>query len=161
MTETTILRGKLLRFAGDPFEIGAEAALVYDEDGALAMRGGMIVDIGSATMILADHPDASVTHVRDNLIAPGFVDCHVHYPQTGVIASYGAQLLEWLNTYTFPEESRFGDPGYAQAAARVFFDEQLRNGATSACSFCTIHPQSVDAYFEEVSSGKSGKGGKS
>jgi guanine deaminase len=150
MTETTILRGKLLRFAGDPFEVGAEAALVYDEDGALAMRGGMIVDIGSATMILADHPDASVTHVGDNLIAPGFVDCHVHYPQTGVIASYGAQLLEWLNTYTFPEESRFGDPGYAQAAARVFFDEQLRNGATSACSFCTIHPESVDAYFTEA-----------
>ncbi len=150
MTETTILRGKLLRFAGDPFEIGAEAALVYDEDGALAMRGGMIVDIGSATMILADHPDASVTHVGDNLIAPGFVDCHVHYPQTGVIASYGAQLLEWLNTYTFPEESRFGDPGYAQAAARVFFDEQLRNGATIACSFCTIHTESVDAYFTEA-----------
>jgi guanine deaminase len=74
----------------------------------------------------------------------------VHYPQTGVIASYGAQLLEWLNTYTFPEESRFGDRGYAQAAARVFFDEQLRNGTTTACSFCTIHAQSVDAYFQEA-----------
>jgi guanine deaminase len=150
MTETTILRGRLLRFAGNPFEIGAEAALVYDEDGALAMRGGMIVDIGSAAMVLADHPDAEVSHRGENLIAPGFVDCHAHYPQTGVIASYGAQLLEWLNTYTFPEESRFGDADYARAAARAFFDEQLRNGATTACSFCTIHPESVDAYFTEA-----------
>jgi guanine deaminase len=150
MTRTTILRGRLLRFAGDPFEIGAEAALVYDEDGALAMRGGTVVDIGSAPMVLADHPDADVTQCGENLIAPGFVDCHLHYPQTAVIASYGAQLLEWLNTYTFPEESRFGDPDYAQAAAGAFFDQQLRNGTTTACSFCTIHPQSVDAYFTEA-----------
>jgi guanine deaminase len=139
-----------LRFAGSPFEIGAEAALDYDEDGALAMRGGMIVDVGPAGMVLADHPDARVTHVGERLIAPGFVDCHVHYPQTGVIASHGAQLLEWLSTYTFPEEARFGDPGYAQAAARAYFDEQLRNGVTSAASFCTIHSQSVEAYFEEA-----------
>ena len=150
MTETTILRGRLLRFAGDPFEIGAEAALVYDEDGAVAMRGGLIVDIGSAAMVLADHPDAEVSHVGEALIAPGFVDCHLHYPQTAVIASYGAQLLEWLNTFTFPEESRFGDPDYARAAAVTFFDEQLRNGTTTACSFCTIHPESVEAYFIEA-----------
>jgi guanine deaminase len=150
MSKTTILRGRLLRFAGDPFEIGAEAALDYDEDGALAMRDGLILDVGPAAMVLADHPGAEVTHVGERLIAPGFVDCHVHYPQTGIIASYGAQLLEWLNTYTFPEESRFGDPAHARAAARAFFDEQLRNGMTTACSFCTIHPASVDAYFEEA-----------
>jgi guanine deaminase len=150
MTKTTILRGRLLRFAGDPYEIGAEAALSYDEDGALAMRDGLIADVGPAAMVLADHTGADVTPVGDGLIAPGFVDCHVHYPQTGVIASYGAQLLEWLNTYTFPEESRFGDATHAQAAARAFFDEQLRNGMTTACSFCTIHPESVDAYFEEA-----------
>jgi len=150
MSETTILRGRLLRFAGDPFEIGAEAALDYDEDGALAMRDGLIVDVGPAETVLADHPEARVTHVGERLIAPGFVDCHVHYPQTGIIASYGTQLLDWLNTYTFPEESRFGDPAYAQAAARAYFDEQLRNGVTSASSFCTTHRQSVDAYFEEA-----------
>jgi guanine deaminase len=148
--EATILRGRLLRFAGDPFEIGAGAALDYDEDGALAMRSGMIVGVGPAGIVLADHPEARVTHVGDRLIAPGFVDCHVHYPQTGIIASHGVQLLDWLNTYTYPEESRFGDRAYAQAAARAYFDEQLRNGVTSACSFCTIHAQSVDAYFEEA-----------
>ncbi|MHA1527784.1 MAG: guanine deaminase [Alphaproteobacteria bacterium] len=150
MKKTMILRGKLLRFAGDPFEIGAEAALTYDEDGALAMRDGMIVDVGPAGTVLTDHPDARVTNVGKRLIAPGFVDCHVHYPQTGIIASHGTQLLDWLNTYTFPEESRFGDMAYAQAAARAYFDEQLRNGVTSACSFCTTHSQSVDAYFEEA-----------
>ncbi|MGR3716167.1 MAG: guanine deaminase [Thermohalobaculum sp.] len=150
MSETTILRGRLLRFAGDPYEIGAEAALDYDEDGALAMRDGLIVDVGPAETVLAGHPEASVTLVGERLIAPGFVDCHVHYPQTGIIASYGTQLLDWLNTYTFPEESRFGDPAYAQAAARAYFDEQLRNGVTSASSFCTTHRQSVDAYFEEA-----------
>jgi guanine deaminase len=150
MNPTTILRGRLLRFAGNPFEIGAEAALAYEEDGALAMRGGLIADVGPAAMVLADHPGAEVIGLGDRLIAPGFVDCHAHYPQTGVIASYGAQLLEWLNTYTFPEESRFGDPDYARAAARAFFDEELRNGYTTACSFCTIHTTSVDAYFGEA-----------
>jgi guanine deaminase len=150
MEEITILRGRLLRFAGDPFEIGAETALDFDEDGVLVMRGGMIVDVGPAEVVLADHPGVDVTHVGDGLIAPGFVDCHMHYPQTGVIASYGAQLLDWLNTYTFPEESRFGDAAYAKAAAHTYFDEQLRNGTTAACSFCTIHPESVDAYFEEA-----------
>lgn len=150
MTDTTILRGKLLRFAGNPFEIGAEAALSYDEDGALAMRDGLILDVGPAATVLGGRPDALVDRVGDGLIAPGFVDCHAHYPQTRVIASYGAQLLEWLNTYTFPEESRFGDPAYASAAAAAFFDEELRNGTTTACSFCTIHPASVDAYFSEA-----------
>ncbi|MFQ5567887.1 MAG: amidohydrolase family protein, partial [Paracoccaceae bacterium] len=135
MSEITILRGRLLRFAGDPFEVGAGAALAYDEDGALAMRDGMIVGVGPAETVLAGHPDARVTRVGERLIAPGFVDCHVHYPQTGVIASHGAQLLEWLNTYTFPEEARFGDPAYARAVAGDYFDEQLRNGVTSACSF--------------------------
>jgi guanine deaminase len=150
MSETTALRGRLIRFAGNPFEIGAEAALEFDEDGALVMRAGMIVDVGPAGVVLADHPDVEVTPVGDGLIAPGFIDCHLHYPQTGVIASYGTQLLDWLNTYTFPEEARFGDPVYAEAAARVFFDEHLRNGMTTACSFCTIHPESVDAYFAEA-----------
>jgi guanine deaminase len=145
-----ILRGRLLRFAGDPFEVGAEAALAYDEDGALAMRDGMIVGVGPSAAVVADHAQAKVIDVGEWLIAPGFVDCHLHYPQTGVIASYGAQLLEWLNTYTFPEESRFGDADYARVVAEAYFDEQLRNGATTASSFCTIHPESVDAYFTEA-----------
>lgn len=150
MGATTILRGRLLRFAGDPFEIGPEAALAYDEDGALAVRDGLIAGVGPAAAVLAQHPGARVERVGERLIAPGFVDCHVHYPQTGIIASYGKQLIEWLKTYTFPEEARFADPAYARAIARLFFDETLRHGITTACSFCTVHPESVDAFFAEA-----------
>ena len=150
MTETTILRGRLLRFAADPFEAGEDAALAYNEDGALAMRDGLILGAGPADTVLADHPGARIEHFGSHLIAPGFVDCHVHYPQTGIIASHGRQLIDWLNTYAFPEEARFGDPEHARAAARVFFDETLGNGTTTTSSFCTIHTTSVDAYFEEA-----------
>ena len=150
MSETTILRGRLLRFAGDPFETGAEAALVFDEDGALAMREGLIVGVGAAATVMAQHAGARVQPLGARLIAPGFVDCHVHYPQTGIIASWGRQLIDWLESYTFPEEARFADADYAQAAARAFFDETLKNGVTAAASFCTIHPASVDAYFTEA-----------
>ena len=150
MSQTTILRGRLMRFAGDPFEVGPQAALVYEEDGALAMRDGLIAGVGPAGQILVDHPGARVETVGDRLIAPGFVDCHVHYPQTGIIASHGKQLIDWLSTYTFPEEARFADPAYAAAAAATFFDETLRHGITTTCSFCSTHPESVDAYFQEA-----------
>jgi guanine deaminase len=77
----------------------------------------------------------------------GFVDCHIHYPQTAIIASYGAQLLEWLEKYTFPEESKFSDPIYAAKTAEIFLDETLRNGITAASVYCSSHPASVDALF--------------
>jgi guanine deaminase len=149
MSDTTILRGRLIRFAADPFAAGPDA-LAFDEDGALAIRDGHIAAVGPAGEVLARIPGATVQNLGRHLIAPGFVDCHVHYPQTCIIASYGAQLIEWLNTYTFPEEARFADPEYARAAARLFFDQTLRHGVTTACSFCTVHPASVDAYFAEA-----------
>lgn len=143
-----IVRGPLLRFAGDPFESGA-AALVHEADGALAVRGGLIAAAGPAEAVLRDHPGDEVRRTG-LLIAPGFVDCHMHYPQIGVIASYGAQLIDWLNRYTFPEEARFADPERAASAARASLDEQLRHGVTTAASFCTVHPVSVDAYLAEA-----------
>jgi guanine deaminase len=84
------------------------------------------------------------------LIAPGFIDTHVHYVQTGMIASYGEQLLDWLNRYAFPAEMAFRDPVHAEAMARVFCDELLRNGTTTALVFCAVYPQSVDALFAEA-----------
>ena len=151
MTGVTILRGPLLRFRGDPFVVGAAAALDHDGDGAVAFAGGRIVDVGPAEQVLAEHPDADVLRFGPRkLIAPGFVDCHVHYPQTGIIASHGEQLLDWLNRYTFPEEARFADPAHAREVAAAFFTEEFLNGTTTASSFCTIHPASVDAYFEEA-----------
>jgi guanine deaminase len=144
----TILRGPLLRFAGDPSELGATAS-IYEADGALAIRGGLIAAVGPAEAVLRDHPGAEVRRT-DLLIAPGFVDCHMHYPQIGVIASHGAQLIDWLNRYTFPEEARFGDPKHAGQVARASLNEQLRNGVTTAASFCTVHLASVDACFAEA-----------
>ena len=150
MARTTILRGPLLRFRADPFAEGAEAALDWEADGAVAMAEGRIAAAGPADPVLAAHQGAEVIRTGGRLIAPGFVDCHMHYPQTGIIASWGAQLLDWLNRYTFPEEARFGNAEHAATVARAFFDETLRNGTTTTCSFCTIHAASVDAYFAEA-----------
>ena len=80
---------------------------------------------------------------------PGFIDAHIHYPQTRVIGSYGAQLLDWLHKYTFVEEQKFADPSHCEAVARFFLDELFRQGTTTACVYCTVHPQSVDAFFAE------------
>ena len=145
---TTILRGRLLRWRGDPFETAD--ALVWEEDGAVAFAGGRIAAVGPADRVLAAHPGADVIRRPDAVIAPAFVDAHLHYPQIGIIASWGARLIDWLNRYTFPEEARFADPDVAEAAARAFFDETLRNGIATCCAFCTIHPASVDAFMAEA-----------
>ena len=94
-------------------------------------------------------PGTPVDHHPDGLIVPGFIDTHIHFPQTQVIASYGAQLLEWLNKYTFVEEQRFADAGHAERNAVFFMDELLRNGTTTAVVYATVHPGSVDAFFAE------------
>jgi guanine deaminase len=89
----------------------------------------------------------TVQHWPGKLIAPGFVDTHVHYPQVDVIGSPADGLLPWLENYTFPTETRFADPVHAQAVATVFLDELQRNGVTTALAFATSHPTSVDALF--------------
>lgn len=141
-----ILRGQMIRFHGTSF---FEPGLVCETDGAVVIDGAAVIDTGPADPILARYPAARV-HRTDGVIAPGFIDAHVHYPQIGVVASWGSDLIDWLNRYTFPEEMRFSDPDYAQIAAVRFFDEQLRNGITCSASFCTTNPISVDAYFAEA-----------
>ena len=91
-----------------------------------------------------------VTDFGDGLIFPGFVDAHVHYPQTAIIASWGKRLIDWLNTYTFPEELRFKDPAYARQIAARFFDLSLGHGTTTVASYGTVHRASVDAFFGEA-----------
>ena len=81
---------------------------------------------------------------------PGFIDAHIHYPQTKVIGSYGAQLLDWLHNYTFVEEQKFADPAHCARIAAFFVDELFRCGTTTAMVYCTVHPQSVDAFFAEA-----------
>ncbi len=148
--KTVAIRGQVLWFRDDPAVAGRDAA-VFHEDGIVAMRDGTITASGDAGEVRATlGPDVPVVHYPDALIVPGFIDTHIHYPQGAIIASYGAQLLDWLNTYTFPEEARFGDEAYAAAAARFFCDELARSGTTTAATYCTVHPSSVDALFAEA-----------
>ncbi|MDB6454921.1 guanine deaminase [Falsirhodobacter sp. 20TX0035] len=137
-----ILLGQVLRFDGDPF---AEGRAHIDE--AVAVDGGRIVATGTKDALRAAHPGARVTDYGRCLISAGFVDAHVHYPQTAIIASWGKRLIDWLDTYTFPEEMRFGDPAYARDIADRYLDLTLANGTTTVCSYATIHPESVDAFF--------------
>jgi guanine deaminase len=149
MSDTTLLIGQTLVYTADPFADGI-SAVSHNSRGGVLLREGMIVEVGHGADLAAAHPGAEITNYGDCLILPGFVDAHLHYPQTAMIASWGKRLIDWLNTYTFPEEMKFADPDYASRIARTFFDISLANGTTTATSFCTIHPESVDAFFEEA-----------
>src|SRR3954453_21791369 len=108
----TVLRGRVLRFLSEPAGIDDAASYAYDEDGAILVRDGRVVAVGGAAGILAEGPGAAVVDPRPHLLMPGFIDAHIHMPQAQIIASWGAQLLDWLNTYTFPAESKFSDPDH-------------------------------------------------
>lgn len=142
-----LVRGEILHFLADPADRGDDA-LAHFADGALLIEDGRIARCGPADALLAALPaGARVTDYRGKLILPGFVDTHIHYAQTDIIAGYGEQLLAWLEKYTFPTEARFADPAHAGAVAEFFCDELLRNGTTTALAFATVHPASVDALF--------------
>jgi len=145
------IRGAMLTFRSDPFIHGVDASMVYDSDAIIRMVGGRIAEFGPASVMLPRLEEGEkLTHHANGLILPGFIDCHVHYPQIQVIGSYGVQLMEWLSRYTFPAEQSFKDKDHAREVAQIYLRENLRNGITSASSFCTIFPQSVDALFEEA-----------
>ena len=140
-------RGEIVDFVGDPASLG-DSALRHHADGVLVVRDGHVAAVGPAkTALRALPPDVPITDYRGKLILPGFVDTHVHYAQTDMIASYGAQLLEWLERYTFPAEARFKDPDHAREVAEFFVAELLRHGTTTALTFATTHTHSVDAIF--------------
>jgi len=145
------LRGAALTFSDDPLRQGIESAMHYEADAIVAMAGGRITHFGAASEVAAQLPPDIPIQIngRGTLMLPGFVDCHVHYPQIGIIGAHGEQLLEWLHKYTFVAEQKFADATYARETARVFLKECLRAGTTTAAVFCTVHPQSVDAFFEE------------
>ena len=139
-------RARILHLVDDPARAG-EGALQYFEDGVLWVKDGKVHAVGAADQLLPLPIDVTVREYPNHLIIPGFIDTHVHYPQTEMIGAYGEQLLSWLTTYTFPTEQRFCDAQYARKIAGLFIQELLRNGTTSALVFCTVHPQSVDALF--------------
>ena len=141
-------RAAILHSIADPAVVGVEQSYEYFEDGVLVVDNGQVAKVGHAVDLLPTLKGVEITEYRDALITPGFIDTHIHYPQTGMIASYGEQLLDWLNTYTFPTEQQFADKAHAADVADIFLKELLRNGTTTALVFGTVHKQSVDAFFE-------------
>ena len=141
-------RAAILRF-------DANQAAVYEEDGLLAIgpdaSGREVVQaVGAYAELAPRFAGLAVTHFSGRIIAPGFVDLHVHYPQIDVIGSPASGLLPWLENYTFPQEGRFVDAAHGAEAARFFLDELLRNGVTTALTFATSHPASVEVFFAEA-----------
>ena len=145
----TAIRGPVLTFTGDPFAAGSQATARHEPDAIIVLADGKIARVGPAAEIaplLSPGTDV-VDYGRDALIMPGFIDCHVHYPQTQIIGSYGRQLLDWLTKYTFVAEQQFAEPAHAEAVAAGYLKENLRNGITTACVYCTVHPHSADRLF--------------
>ncbi|HJV73075.1 MAG TPA: guanine deaminase [Noviherbaspirillum sp.] len=141
-------RASILHFTADPaFD---EHAYAWHEDGLLIVENGHVLAAGDFAQLRNRlPPDAQVHDYRGKLIVPGFIDTHIHYPQTDMIASPAPGLLPWLENYTFPNERSFSDPVHAQEVASFFLDELARCGTTTAMVYCTVHPASVEAFFAE------------
>ncbi len=150
MAAVKAYRASILHFVADPARYG-DQAWQYFQDGALVVEDGRVKEVGNHSDLWQKFREAEWIDHSGRLIVPGFVDTHVHYPQTEMIAAYGEQLLEWLNTYTFPTERKYKDYDYARRQSRFFIDQLLRNGTTTALVFGTVHPESVDALFDEAS----------
>lgn len=145
-----LLRGRFLSFLETPKSIDDHAAYRYEEDGAVLIENGVIKTSGDyATVFAQAHDGVIVNDHRPHLLSAGFIDTHLHYPQMQIIGSYAPALLEWLNTYTFVEEQRFGDPDHAARIGSAFFDEMVRHGTTTAAAYCSVHKASADAFFAE------------
>ncbi|QND50494.1 guanine deaminase (plasmid) [Phyllobacterium sp. 628] len=143
-----LLRGRVLTFVDEPQSADDASSYRYFEDGAVLVEHDRIAAVGDyAALASAADVQTQIVDHRPNLILPGLIDTHLHFPQTQAIASYGAQLLEWLNTYIFVEEQKFASTAHADFIAGRFMDELLRNGTTTAAAYCSVHRESVDAYF--------------
>ncbi|HEY9380135.1 MAG TPA: guanine deaminase [Burkholderiales bacterium] len=145
------LRGTLVWFRDDPFIVDPSIALRVETDGVIAMSGGRIIACGPAATVLPTLPPGvrPVCYER-SLILPGFIDTHTHYVQAQIVGSCGAQLLDWLERYTYVAEQAFADPRHSAHIAHLFCDELLRHGTTTALTFCAVYPQSAEALFAEA-----------
>ena len=150
-TGDRLLRGRTLSFTREPQTPDDTGAFTYHEDGAILVRDGMIAASGSYDEVLKTAGEAQVIDHRPDLLMAGFIDTHLHFPQVQVIASWGAQLLDWLSTYTFPAEARYSDATHASAMATRFFDFLTSHGTTTAVAYCSSHPESAEAFFSEAS----------
>ncbi len=145
----TAVRASFLHFLHDPDKYGD--SYEYLEDGLLILKLGRVQMLVDATGWIDRLPDGVLLYdYSGRLVMPGFIDTHTHYPQTEIIASYGHQLLDWLERYTFPTEAKFAEREYADRIAAFFCDQMLRNGTTTSAVFASVHSESVDAIFEQA-----------
>lgn len=146
-----IITGRTLSFIDDPAIVGEERCHRFHERGAVVVDADGTIDwSGDLADLPPEHGGLDRIDHGDCLVLAGFVDAHLHFPQYRMIAAYGKDLMDWLNRYTFIEEQRYGDPEIAARAARRFLDELARNGVTACLAFSTIHPQALDALFDEA-----------
>ncbi|MBC7282803.1 guanine deaminase [Hoeflea sp.] len=146
-----LLRGRVLSFRSRPQARDDHASYLFEENGAVLVENGRISACGGYDEVrLASPMGVEVIDHRPLLLMAGFIDPHIHFPQMQVTASYAANLLEWLNTYTFVEEQKFADAAHAARFAKLFFDELLRQGTTTAAAYCSVHKGSADAFFTEA-----------
>ncbi|MEZ5812748.1 MAG: guanine deaminase [Rhizobiaceae bacterium] len=146
-----LIRGRVLSFNRAPQAADDYGCCDYHEDGAVLVSDGLIVASGDHDAVAAKAgPGVIVDDHRPSLVLPGLIDTHIHYPQMQVIGSWGAKLLDWLNTYTFVEEQKFVDEAHAERIAGRFFDELVRAGTTTAVTYCSVHRASAEAYFNEA-----------
>ena len=142
-------RGGILHFRSDPGSHDDPGSFEFLEDGLLVTADGQVASIGPARELLSALPShARLVEHGHSILMPGFIDAHIHYPQTDIIGMGSAPLLDWLENYTYPAEREFSDPAHARAVAEFFLDELLRNGTTTALVFASVHPASVEAFFE-------------
>ncbi|MCV2893586.1 guanine deaminase [Lentibacter sp. XHP0401] len=149
MSETLVL-GRVLSFHRRPEGVGDEAAFAYHEAGAVHVNDGRIVAVGEAEALRAGAKSAMIVDHEEHLILPGFIDTHLHFPQVQVLASWGKDLLDWLNRYTFVEEQRFADLAHCEAMAQGFYDGLLNNGTTTGVAYGSVHATSAEAMFSEA-----------
>lgn len=144
-------RCSFLDFIDDPFYVSELESVRYIADGLLVVENGLVKELGDYASLQAKYVGIEIVSYPGMLIMPGFIDTHIHFPQTEAIASYGEQLLEWLHKYIFPTERKFQEFAYAQKIAAIFLDELLKNGTTTALVFAAVYPESVEAFFTEAS----------
>ncbi|WP_374849906.1 guanine deaminase [Herbiconiux liangxiaofengii] len=149
---TTAVRGTFLDFIDDPYRhVGDEAAATrFEADGLLVVDDGIIVDFGAYDTVAPRHPGVEITEIRDRIILPGFIDGHIHLPQTRVLGAYGEQLLPWLQKWVFPEEHKYSERSYAEEGTKHFFDNLLASGTTTAQAFTTGDLTCNEVFFEEA-----------
>lgn len=144
------LRGRAISFKADPFQQSASESLIFHEDALIVIEDTKITAFGPYDELRGSLPrDVTPNHYPEAILCAGFIDTHVHFPQMQMIGAFGEQLLEWLEKYTFVAERDFADKAHADRVARLFFRELFRSGTTTAAVYCTVHPQSVDAFFAE------------